>query len=57
MNINISAAEVKRLREEKGMSIFEARDILIKQQLLAAVDSATTIDDLKALIRYIIEHG
>lgn len=57
MKFNISAEEVKRLREERGMSLFEARDILIKKQLLSAVDSATNIEDLKEIIRYIIERG
>jgi len=57
MDIEISAADVKNLREEHGMSLFEARDTLIKQQLLAAVDSAKTIDELKDILFYIIKNG
>lgn len=57
MNIEISATDVKNLREEHGMSLFEARDTLIKQQLLSAVDSAKTIDELKDILFYIIKNG
>lgn len=57
MNIEITAAEVKNLREEHGMSLFEARDTLIKQRLLAAVESAKTIEELKDILLYIIKNG
>ena len=54
MIFNISAKQVKSLREEKQLSLFEAKEILIKQQLLTYIDSATTIEELKDVLRYLV---
>ena len=54
MIFNIAAEQVKSLREEKQLSLFEAKEILIKQQLLTYIDSATTIEELKDVLRYLV---
>ena len=57
LDINIKAEDVRFLREEKQIGLYEARAILTKERLLSAVDSATTIEELKEIIRYIVKNG
>ena len=57
LDINIKAEDVRFLREEKQIGLYEARAILTKERLLSAVDSATTVEELKEIIRYMVKNG
>lgn len=47
---NDKAARVRYLRERKGMGLIEARQTVEREDLLARINAATTIDDLKAIL-------
>lgn len=44
------------LRERLGISVFEARRILLKQATLEAIDQAENLDELKIILRTIVEN-
>lgn len=47
---------VMELREKLGMGINEARRIVRKEETLAAIDRAENLDDIKGILRTIVEH-
>jgi hypothetical protein len=55
-SLDISCEEIQDLRE-KGLGLYEARKILIKERLLKAIESATTIDEIKDILHYIVKNG
>jgi hypothetical protein len=56
MNLDIQHEKIQALRE-KGLGLYEARKILIKERLLSAIESATTIDEIKEILHFIVENG
>lgn len=45
---------IKRLRDEQGIGIYEAKRIVEREDLVADIAKASTIDDIKALLLRII---
>jgi hypothetical protein len=56
LSLDISREEIQDLKE-KGLGLYEARKILIKERLLKAIESATTIDEIKDILHYIVKNG
>lgn len=52
----ITVNGVMELRERLGISVFEARRILLKQATLEAIDQAENLDELKIILRTIVEN-
>ena len=52
----ITVNGVTELRERLGISVFEARRILLKQETLEAIDQAENLDELKIILRTIVEN-
>lgn len=50
------AARVRELREKLGMSMQEAKRQVILADTLAAIDEAQNMDDVKQILRTIVEH-
>lgn len=48
--------EIKRIRERTGLGLLDARKILWKERAEAAVDNAKTVQDLKDLLKDIIQY-
>ncbi|AGR47847.2 hypothetical protein PHIM7_147 [Sinorhizobium phage phiM7] len=55
--LGITADEVKALRDERGISMFEAKNILVTDRLFNRVDQVETIDDVKFILRFLIQRG
>lgn len=49
-------ARILELREQLGISVFEARRMVIQENTLAAIDGAKSMDDIKAILRTIVEN-
>jgi hypothetical protein len=49
-----SAARVKEIRDAKNISMFAARDQALRDNLLAAIDEAVNMDDVKEILRVIV---
>lgn len=50
-----SAKDVKDYRERHGVGVLEARKILTRQALLMDIESAITIDEIKQILKRIVE--
>lgn len=50
------AQRILELRERLGISVFEARRMVIHETTLAAIDGAKSMDDIKAILRTIVEN-
>lgn len=50
------ASQVKELRDTLGISMQEARRQVIREDTLAAIDSAETLEDVKAVLKTIVQH-
>lgn len=50
------AQRVMEIREKLGMGIYEARRTVRKEETLAAIDRAENLDDVKSILRNIVEH-
>lgn len=48
-------AEIKRLRDELQIGVYEAKQIVIKSKALDIIDSATTIEEIKPILKLLIE--
>lgn len=49
--LTLEAGSVRALRDEKEISVFEARSILLVDVLNKAIDEAKTVDDIKVILR------
>ena len=47
--------EIKAHQEKHGCCIQEARRVLLKERMQAALECATTLDDLKPILEKLIE--
>lgn len=52
----ITVQGVRELRDQLGISVFEAKRILLKQVTLDAIDRAESLDDVKVILRTIVEN-
>lgn len=52
--LGFTAEDVKNLREQLGVGILEAKDILTQQALVRKCNEAQSIDDLKFILHYIL---
>jgi len=55
-NTQITVQGVRELRDQLGISVFEAKRILLKQVTLDAIDRAESLDDVKVILRTIVEN-
>lgn len=55
-NLTPSAEQVKSVRFEREVSIFEAKSIVQRDLLLDAVNSAESLDDLKQVVACLIKN-
>lgn len=53
--VPIPPGRVLEIRNEQGISIFEAQRIAIRESVLDAIDRAENMDDIKIILRTIIE--
>ena len=53
--VPIPPGRVLEIRNEQGISIFEAQRIAIRESVLDAIDRAENVDDIKIILRTIIE--
>ena len=44
------------LREQLGMGVYEVKKIIRKEETLAAIDRAENLEDIKDILRTIVEH-
>jgi hypothetical protein len=51
----VTSEEIIRFRNETGCSMQEAELTLEKRRLIGAVDAAETVDDLRPVLKYLIE--
>jgi hypothetical protein len=49
-----TAAEIRVYRDTHGVGMMEARRILVREHLIKQLDDASTVDELKAVIRRLI---
>lgn len=54
--VPIPPGRVLEIRNEQGISIFEARRIALRESMLDAIDRAENMDDVKGILRTIVEH-
>lgn len=54
--VSIQPGRVLEIRNEQGISIFEARRIALRESMLDAIDQADSIDDFKIILRTIVEN-
>jgi translation elongation factor EF-Ts len=52
--IEITAESVRELRDAQGCSMMEAKEILVKQQIVETVQQAETLEDLKPVLLWIL---
>ena len=52
----IKPGEVRELRDKLGISVFEARRMLLKERTLQAIEDAQSMDDIKAILKNIVEN-
>jgi hypothetical protein len=50
------ASRMKELRDTLGISVQEAKRQVIREDTLAAIDGAETMEDVKAMLKTIVEH-
>ena len=55
MLCNCSADDIKALREKTGWGLLECKRHFERKGLLEAVDKATSVDELKAILRCLID--
>lgn len=55
--LGFTAEDVKRLRDDLGISIFEAKRMLMAESLLTRCENAQTVDDLKVILKHLIERS
>jgi hypothetical protein len=53
----IKAEDVKRLREETGMGMYEAKRELERRQMVELLDSVLWFTRIRILLRYLINRG
>ncbi len=46
--------EIKKLREEEGLSLYEARDIIERKRLFEEIQNIQTIEDVKKSLEKIL---
>lgn len=51
-----TADEVRHLREAQGVGMFEARKILRKEAVKAAIFHATSVPELKIILSYMLKN-
>lgn len=56
LNLEPTAKQIKETRAERETSIFDARSIVQKDLLLNAVNSASTIEELKQILICLINN-
>lgn len=54
MNAPSKAERIKALRDEKQISLFEAKGIIERDDRFAALEAATTIEDIKQILKELI---
>jgi hypothetical protein len=54
--VTIPPGRILEIRNEQGISIFEARRIALRESMLAAIDRADGMDDIKIILRTIVEN-
>ena len=52
--IEITAKSVRELRDAQGCSMMEAKEMLVKQQMVETVQQAKTLEDLKPVLLWIL---
>ena len=50
-------AQIKKIREEKEIGLYEAKRIFVKQRMINYIDSVTTIEEIKAILQEIVNNG
>lgn len=55
-NLIPTGERITAIRNEKECGIFEAKSIAQKEVLLDAINSATSIDELKQILKTLVEH-
>ncbi len=53
--LGITAEDIQKHRGRLNVSIFEAKDILIQRALIERCEKAQSFDDLKIILKYLIE--
>ena len=53
--IKVTSALVKEEREKLGISMFDAKRNVMKRLTLEAIDDAKTVEDLKPILKVIVE--
>lgn len=56
LNLEPTVTQIQATRTEREVSIFEAKSIVQKELLLNAVNSATSIDELKQILICLINN-
>lgn len=56
LNLIPTAEQIKSIRNEKECGLYEAKSIAHKKLLLNAIDSATTVDELKQILTFLVQH-
>lgn len=51
-----TAQDMRQLRDTLGISMQEARHLLIQQELLQTVANANSVDELKPVLQLLISH-
>ncbi|NKJ03113.1 hypothetical protein [Rhizobium sp. SG741] len=49
-----AADRVRKMREERGIGMLEAKRIVMREELIADIEASKSIDDIKALLLRIV---
>lgn len=55
--MNISAQDVKDMRERTGFGMMTCKSILVRERLHEVVREATTVEELRDLLHILVEHN
>lgn len=56
MNLEPTSNHIKSIRDQHECGIFEAKAIAQKEVLLEAIDSATSIEEIKEILTRLVNH-
>lgn len=55
--LGISLNDVRAVRDAEGIGLHEAKRKLLRERSIAAVEKATTVEELKQIMLIMLHHG
>lgn len=54
-DLTVSVTEVRAMREEQGLGMYECKRIILKRKIVAAIDGVEDIDHVRDILRALME--